>query len=56
VRDGFRSDHLYDPLLRPFSVKTSVPASPNDIDWAAQTFTEEYGYDHSVRKAVLGNR
>ena len=45
--DGFRRDYLYDPLLRPFSVKTSVPASPNGIDWAAQTFTEEYGYDHN---------
>jgi RHS repeat-associated protein len=42
--DGFRRDYLYDPLLRPFSVKTTIPGS---ADWTAQTFTEEYGYDHN---------
>ncbi len=42
--DGFRRDYLYDPLLRPFNVKTSVPAGP---DWTPRTFTEEYGYDHN---------
>ncbi len=42
--DGFRRDYLYDPLLRPFNVKTSVPGS---TDWTAQTFSEEYGYDHN---------
>src|SRR6266571_1231702 len=42
--DGFRRDYLYDPLLRPFNVKTTVPGS---ADWTAQTFTEQYGYDHN---------
>jgi YD repeat-containing protein len=42
--DGFRRDYLYDPLLRPFSVKTTIPGS---ADWTPQTFTEEYGYDHN---------
>jgi RHS repeat-associated protein len=42
--DNFHRDYLYDPLLRPFKVTTSIPAGPA---WDAHTFSIEYGYDRN---------